>query len=130
MSPTKCVVGLVCLIIAFHTSSPVFAEASTTLKSYYSPILKLEVDNGYFLISTDSGIQWIQVEEPGKSLLHTLSVGDMIDIVVELRQASEPDEFEILSHNPPPDLPPLLKSWKLARSSSPCKIFNGKTCRP
>lgn len=128
MSPTKCVLSLICLIMAFYTSSPVFAEASTTLKSYYSPILKLETKNGYFLISTDSGIQWIQVEEPGKSLLQTLSVGDMIDIVVELRQAPEPDELKISNPNSPPAPPPLLKSWKLPRSSSTCKIFDGQTC--
>jgi len=115
MSSTKYVLCLICLFIAFDTSSPVFAEASTTLKSYYSPIVRLEADKGYFLVTTDSGIQWIQVEDNVKPHLKTLEVGDMIDIVVELR---------------PDNVPPLLKSWKLARSSSPCKIFNGKTCSP
>ncbi len=113
MSPTKYVLCLVCLIIAFHTSSPVFAESATTLKSYYSPIVRLEADKGYFLVTTDSGIQWIQVEDNVKPHLKTLEVGDMIDIVVELR---------------PDNVPPLLKSWKLPRSSSPCKIFDGKVC--
>jgi hypothetical protein len=46
-----------------HTGAPVFAEASTTIKSYYSPIVRLEPEKGYLLITTDSGIQWIQVED-------------------------------------------------------------------
>jgi len=105
-----CFIGLA-LILQAH--APVFAGTATKLKSYYSPILKLEAKNGYFLISSDSGIQWIQVEDNAKPYLKTLEVGDMIDVVVQFR---------------PDNVPPLLKSWKLAKSSSPCKIFNGKTC--
>ncbi len=105
--------SLVALAFLICTASPVFADTSISLKSYYSPIVKLEANNGYFLITTDSGIQWIQVEDPGKEHLKTLEVGDMIDVVVQLR--------------PDPD-PPLLKSWKLARSASPCTIFNGQIC--
>ena len=101
------------LVFLFLTGAPVFAEASTSLKSYYSPIVRLEADKGYFLITTNSGIQWIQVEDAVKEHLKTLAVGDMIDVVVELR---------------PDPVPPLLKSWKLARSSSPCKVLKGETC--
>ena len=95
------------------TIAPVFAETASSLKSYYSPIVRLEADKGYFLITTNSGIQWIQVEDPGKEHLKTLEVGDMIDVVVQLR---------------PEPAPPLLKTWKLARSASPCTVFNGQTC--
>ncbi len=100
--------------LLFQANAPVFAEASTTLKSYYSPIVRLEPDKGYFLITTDSGIQWIQVEDKVKAQLKTLAVGDMIDVVVEIR---------------PNNIPPILKSWKLARSASPCKIFDGHSCQ-
>ena len=113
MSPRKCLLCLIGLIILFHTGAPVFADASTTIKSYYSPIVRLEPDKGYFLITTDSGIQWIQVDDTAKPHLKTLEVGDMIDVVVQMR---------------PDNVPPLLRSWKLARSSSPCKVFNGQTC--
>jgi len=113
MPQGKCLLCLIGLVLMLQTSVPVFAEASTTLKSYYSPIVRLEADKGYFLVTTDSGIQWIQVEDTAKPHLKTLEVGDMIDVVVELR---------------PDNAPALLKSWKLARSSSPCKVFNGKTC--
>jgi len=113
MSTRKCLLCIIGLIIVFHTSARVFAEASTTIKSYYSPIVRLEPEKGYLLITTDSGIQWIQVDDAAKPHLKTLEVGDMIDVVVQLR---------------PDNVPPLLKSWKLARSSSPCQIFDGKIC--
>jgi hypothetical protein len=113
MPPSYVISGLFVLTLLFQTSVPVFADASTSLKSYYSPIVRLEPDKGYFLITTDSGIQWIQVEDPAKEHLKTLDVGDMIDVVVQIR---------------PDNVPPLLKSWKLARSASPCKVFDGKAC--
>ncbi len=109
-------VGLILgLTLIFQTGAIVYSEASTPLKSYYSPIVRLEPDKGFFLITTDSGIQWIQVAEEVKPHLKTLQVGDMIDVVVELR---------------PDNTPPILRSWKLARSASPCKIFDGQTCKP
>ena len=113
MPPHHVTNSLFVIVLLFLTSTPVFAEASTSLKSYYSPIVRLEADKGYFLITTNSGIQWIQVEDAVKEHLKTLEVGDMIDVVVELR---------------PDPVPPLLKSWKLARSASPCKVLKGQTC--
>ena len=101
------------LMVFLLTGAMVFSEASTTLQNFNSPIVKIEADKGVFLITTDSGIQWIQVEEEAKVQLKTLEVGDIIDIVVEVR---------------PDNIPPLLKSWKLARSASPCKVFDGKIC--
>jgi len=113
MPPHHVTNSLFVIALLFLTSAPVFAEASTSLKSYYSPIVRLEADKGYFLITTNSGIQWIQVEDAVKEHLKTLEVGDMIDVVVELR---------------PDPVPPLLKSWKLARSASPCKVLKEQTC--
>ena len=101
------------LSVFVQTGAQVFSEASTTLQKFTSPIVKIEPDKGVFLITTDSGIQWIQVEEEAKPQLKTLEVGDIIDVIVEVR---------------PDNVPPLLKSWKLARSASPCKVFDGKTC--
>jgi len=113
MSRQYIINSLFAFVLLFLTSAPVFAEAATPLKSYYSPIVRLEADKGYFLITTSSGIQWIQVEDTAKKHLKTLEVGDMIDVVVQLR---------------PEPTPPLLKSWKLARSASECTVFNGQTC--
>jgi hypothetical protein len=103
------------LMVFFQLGSQVFAEASTSLQQFNSPIMKIESDKGVFLITTDSGIQWVQVDEAAKVQLRTLDVGDIIDVIVEMRSD---------------DTPPLVKSWKLARSGSPCKVFNGKTCSP
>jgi len=114
MVPHYCLTLILGLTVLFQTSVPVFSEASATLKSYNSPIVDLEPEKGFFLITIDSGIQWIQVEDKVKDHLKTLANGDIIDVVVELR----PDKIY-----------PLLRSWKLARSASPCKIFDGQTCR-
>jgi len=114
MSPSSVINSFLALVLLSLTSDPIFVEATTSLKSYYSPIVRLEADKGYFLITTNSGIQWIQVEDAVKEHLKTLEVGDMIDVVVELR---------------PDPVPPLLKSWKLARSGSPCKVLKDQTCR-
>ncbi len=97
-------------------SGPVMSAAQEPgeVKSYYSPIVRIEAEKGFFLITTGSGILWIQVAEEVKSHLQTLSLGDMIDVVIQFR---------------PDNLPPILVSWKLARSESPCKIYDGKSCR-
>ncbi|PJA78620.1 MAG: hypothetical protein CO149_03035 [Nitrospirae bacterium CG_4_9_14_3_um_filter_51_5] len=114
-TPHRLLGFLLGLMVFFQTGLQVFAEASTSLQRFNSPIMKIESDKGVFLITTDSGIQWIQVEEEAKIQLKTLEVGDIIDVIVEMR---------------PNNIPPLLKSWKLARSASPCKVFDGKTCSP
>ncbi len=113
MPPSSVIRSVLAIILLSLTTTPIFAEATTSLKSYYSPIVRLEADKGYFLITTNSGIQWVQVEDAVKEHLKTLEVGDMIDVVVELR---------------PDPVPPLLKSWKLARSASPCKVLKEQTC--
>jgi len=89
------------------------AQKSGPIKSYYSPIVRLEVEKGFLMIATDSGVLWVQVEDHVKPHLKTLEVGNMIDVTVQYR-----------SNN----LAPLLQSWKLASGSSSCKIFDGKTC--
>ena len=101
------------LLILFIGPSFTFAQAPGQVKSYYSPIVRLEPEKGFLLITTDSGILWVQVEDSVKEHLKTLGVGDMIDITVQFR---------------PDNLPPILMKWKLARSESPCKVFDGKTC--
>ncbi|GJL54174.1 MAG: hypothetical protein NPIRA02_13060 [Nitrospirales bacterium] len=110
-------IRIIVLILCVSFLSGSIASASQTpgvTKSYYSPIVRIEMEKGFFLITTDSGILWIQVENHVKPHLKTLSLGDMIDVVVEFR---------------PDNLPPILKTWKLARSESPCKLFDGNTCR-
>lgn len=113
---TWCIRTLLILILFVLIASPMMSAAQEPgqVKSYYSPIVRLEVEKGFFLITTDSGILWVQVADNVKPHLQTLSLGDMIDVVVQFR---------------PDNLPPILLSWKLARSESPCILFDGNTCR-
>ena len=91
-----------------------FSQKPGQIKSYYSPVVRVEADKGFFLITTDSGVLWVQVEDHVKPHLKTMAPSDMVDVIVQFR---------------PDNLPPLLQSWKLAKSDSPCKIFDGKSCR-
>ncbi len=101
------------LLILFMGPSFTLAQKPGQVKSFFSPIVRLEPEKGFFLISTDSGILWVQVEDHAKAHLKKLGAGDMIDVTVQYRTDN---------------LPPLLLGWKLAKSKSPCKIFDGKTC--
>jgi hypothetical protein len=101
------------LFIFFSAWNPGYAQATNPIKNFNSPIVKLEPEKGFFLITTESGILWVQVEDTVKEHLKTLEVGDVIEVVVEVR---------------PDNVPPILKSWKLSRSASSCKVFDGKAC--
>ena len=105
---------LLLLSVAFIGPPSTLAQQPGQIKSYYSPIIRIEPQKGFLLITADSGILWVQVEENAKAHLNQLGVGDMIDLTVQYR---------------PDNLPPILKAWKLARSESPCKIFDGTNCK-
>ncbi len=114
LSPANSLLGLLFAVILFSLSWNLgFAEATNPIQEFNSPIVKLEPEKGFFLITTEAGILWIQVQDPVKEHLKTLEVGDVINVIVEVR---------------PDSAPPILKSWKLDRSGSPCKIFDGKAC--
>ncbi|MBM4121711.1 MAG: hypothetical protein FJ249_03850 [Nitrospira sp.] len=88
-------------------------SASAEEKSIYSPIILVDKDKGYIVVSSDSGVIGVEASEAAKPHLEKLPVSGMIDIVVEIR----------------PGNAPLLKSWKLASGESACKVFDGKTCK-
>ena len=101
------------LLILVIIPSFTLAQKPGDVKSYYSPIIRLEPDKGFLLITADSGILWVQVEDHAKGHLSGLGVGDMIDVTIQFR---------------PDNLPPILLRWKLAQSASACKVFDGKSC--
>lgn len=109
----SCIVFALILFILAVGPSFTNAQKPGQVKSYYSPIIRIEPEKGFILITADSGILWVQVEDHVKVHLKDLGVGDMIDVTVQYR---------------PDNLPPLLQKWKLAQSHSPCKVFDGKTC--
>lgn len=82
-------------------------------KSIYSPIIHVDKEKGYIVVSSSGAVFGVEVPEAAKPHLDKLPVSGMLDIVVELR----------------PGNAPLLKTWKLAAGESSCKIFDGKTCK-
>lgn len=88
-------------------------EASATEKSYYSPIINVDIDNNRILISTLGSVFWVEVPEAARPHLDKLPLSGLADIVVEERAGQ----------------PPLLKSWKIKSGESACLHFDGKTCK-
>ena len=89
------------------------ASAAAEDKSIYSPLILVDKEKGFIVVSVDGRVIAVEASEAAKPHLAKLPPSGMIDIVVELR----------------PGNPPLLKTWKLAAGESDCKHFDGKTCR-
>ena len=82
-------------------------------KSFYSPIIYVDKEKGYIVISNSGAVFGVEVAPEAKQHLAKLPPSGLIDIVVEMR----------------PNKPPLVKRWKLAGGESACKVFDGKTCK-
>ncbi len=81
-------------------------------KSFYSPIIQIDKQNGRIVIADSGAVFWVDLPEEAKPHVDKLPLMTLVDIVVELR----------------PDKPPLLKTWKVTGGESACKFFDGKTC--
>ncbi len=88
-------------------------DASAAEKSYYSPIINVDVENSRILISTLGAVFWVEVPEAGRPHMEKLPQSGLVDIVVETREGQ----------------PPLLKSWKVKSGESTCLHFDGKVCK-
>jgi hypothetical protein len=97
--------ALICLI----WTHPAAAED----KSIYSPIIFVDKEKGYIVVSNSGAVFGVEVPEAAKPHLDKLPVSGMLDIVMEMR----------------PGNAPLLKSWKLAAGDSACKVFDGQKCK-
>jgi len=82
-------------------------------KSYYSPIIYVDKEKGFIVISNSGAVFGVEVAPEARQHLDKLPPSGLIDIVVETR----------------PDNAPLVKRWKIASGESSCKIFDGKTCK-
>jgi len=82
-------------------------------KSYYSPIILVNKEKGYIVISNSGSVFPVELPEAARAHMDKLPVSGLIDIVVEMR----------------PGNPPLLKKWKITSGESDCKIFDGKICK-
>ena len=90
--------------------SPSYAED----KSFYSPVIQVDVDTHRVLISTLGGIFWIDVPDTAKPHIDKLPISGLVDFVVEMRENGQA---------------PLLKTWKVKSGETSCLHFDGKTCR-
>ena len=91
-------------------ASPTFAED----KSFYSPVIQVDVDTYRVLISTLGAVFWIDVPETAKPHIEKLPISGLVDFVVEMRENGQA---------------PLLKTWKVKSGNTSCLHFDGKTCR-
>ncbi|MCP9469407.1 MAG: hypothetical protein NNA31_05325 [Nitrospira sp.] len=83
-------------------------------KSYYSPVIHIDVENHRILISQLGGVFYIDVPEAARPHMEKLPISGLVDFVVELQGENEM---------------PVLKSWKVKSGESTCMHFNGKECR-
>ena len=106
-----------------HTCSIIFLVAMLGLcwagpagaeeRSYYSPIIYVDKEKGFIVISNSGAVFGVEVAPEARQHLDKLPQSGLIDIVVEIR----------------PNKAPLVKRWKIASGESACKIFDGKTCK-
>jgi len=101
------------IFLAAVIGSGLAGPAGAEEKSYYSPIIYVDKEKGFIVISDSGKVFGVEVPPEARPHLDKLPPSGLIDIVAEIR----------------PDQPPLLKRWKLASGESSCKIFDGKTCR-
>jgi hypothetical protein len=83
-------------------------------KSYYSPVIHIDVENHRILISELGGVFYIDVPEAARPHMEKLPISGLVDFVVELKGENEL---------------PVLKTWKVKSGDSTCMYFNGKECK-
>jgi len=92
------------------TTQPSLAEE----KSFYSPVIRVDMESHRILISTSGSVFWIDVPDQAKPHLEKLPISGLADFVVEMRENGQA---------------PLLKTWKVKSGETSCTYFDGKTCR-
>jgi hypothetical protein len=93
------------------------AVASTSLavdKSYYSPVIHIDVENHRILISQLGGVFYIDVPEVARPHMEKLPISGLVDFVVDWTSD---------------DQMPVIKTWKVKSGESTCLYFNGKECK-
>ena len=106
-------VGVADVALAKGKARKAQAPQQSKEQGIYSSIVQVAPKKGYIMVTKDNNVMWVQASAAAKPHVKELPVGEMIDIVVELRGKKEP---------------PLMKSWKLVSGESRCKNFNGKKC--
>jgi len=106
---------LFALILTSYDMTAALTDEPGKEASIYSPIIRVVPDQGFILITVDSGVLWVKATPEAQPHLAKLPVGGLIDLVIEFQGKPKP---------------PLIKSWKLASGDSSCNVFDGKVCVP
>ena len=83
-------------------------------KSFYSPVIHVDVEQHRILISQLGGVFYIDVPEIARPHMQKLPISGLVDFVVEWKSDDEM---------------PVLKTWKVKSGESTCLYFNGKECK-
>jgi hypothetical protein len=83
-------------------------------KSYYSPVIYIDVENHRILISQLGGVFYIDVPEIARPHIEKLPISGLVDFVVDWKGD---------------DQMPVIKTWKVKSGESTCVHFNGKECK-
>jgi hypothetical protein len=83
-------------------------------KSFYSPVIYIDVENHRILISQLGGVFYIDVPEIARPHIEKLPISGLVDFVVDWKGD---------------DQMPVIKTWKVKSGESTCLHFNGKECR-
>jgi hypothetical protein len=103
----------VILLVIFFSAALVSTSLAVE-KSYYSPVIHVDVDNHRILISQLGGVFYIDVPEIARPHMEKLPISGLVDFVVDWKSDDEM---------------PVLKTWKVKSGESTCLYFNGKECK-
>lgn len=83
-------------------------------KSFYSPVIYVDVENHRILISQLGGVFYIDVPDIARPHMEKLPVSGLVDFVVDWKGDEQM---------------PVIKTWKVKSGESTCMHFNGKECK-
>ena len=99
------------LLLALLFSASMAGTSLAADKSYYSPVIHIDVENHRILISELGGVFYIDVPEAARPHMEKLPISGLVDFVVEVKGENDM---------------PVLKTWKVKSGESTCMHFNGK----
>lgn len=83
-------------------------------KSFYSPVIYIDIEHHRILISQLGGVFYIDVPEIARPHMEKLPVSGLVDFVVDWNGSEQM---------------PVIKTWKVKSGESTCMHFNGKECK-
>ncbi|MBH0189214.1 MAG: hypothetical protein HP493_10355 [Nitrospira sp.] len=102
------------ILFAIFFSAALATTSLAVEKSFYSPIIEIDVNNHRILISQLGGVFYIDVPEIARPHMEKLPISGLVDFVVDWTSD---------------DQMPVLKTWKVKSGESTCMYFNGKECK-